>query len=74
MWVPIHDEEWDDGFPLDRPKASIGDKSRAAESLSDIEEGQIVFKGDALPMNPGIYEVGVQHSVCAINLMPLFPS
>jgi len=61
MWVPIHDEEWDDGFPLDRPKASMDDKPHVAEPLPNVEKGEIVFKGDALPMNPGIYELRYHH-------------
>lgn len=69
MWVPIHDEEWDDGFPLDHPKPSTKDKSHVADPLPDVENGEIVFKGDVLPMNPGIYEVNGQYFKGNFNLI-----
>jgi phosphatidylethanolamine N-methyltransferase len=50
MWVPVHDEEWDGDLPLgsDRPPAP----------KRDLVDGQVVFKGNALPWSVGRYEVG----------------
>jgi len=48
MWVPVHNEEWDGDFPLglDRPPLT-----------RDLDDGQVVFKGNALPWSVGRYEV-----------------
>jgi phosphatidylethanolamine N-methyltransferase len=54
MWVPIHDDEWDGNVPLglDRPPTPSKDSN-----------GEVVFKGGALPWLVGRYEVDGNFSI-----------
>ncbi|KAI8996321.1 phospholipid methyltransferase-domain-containing protein [Trametes punicea] len=56
MWVPVHDDEWDGDIPLSlhHPKPEDPDSP-------DVEEGEVVFKGGALPWHTGKYEVRYHH-------------
>jgi phosphatidylethanolamine N-methyltransferase len=47
MWVPIHDDGWDGDFHL----------GPNPEKITKDSNGQVVFKGDALPWLVGRYEV-----------------
>lgn len=55
MWAPVHGEEWDGDVPL---LGSSSSKDRDQDHISDqLEHGEVVFKGDILPWQPGKYEV-----------------
>jgi phosphatidylethanolamine N-methyltransferase len=54
-WRPIHEEEYDGLIPL--KLNTIRDVG--AEDDETIEEGEVVFKGETLPWNVGIFEVRV---------------
>ena len=52
-WVPVHDEEWNDGLPLETKYTSLDN----GETANGVEEGEVVFEKDVLPWTPGLYEV-----------------
>ncbi|OAX37248.1 hypothetical protein K503DRAFT_245503 [Rhizopogon vinicolor AM-OR11-026] len=54
MWIPVHDEEWDEDLPLD-------DISRITTRSKEPELGSVSFEGSALPWTIGIYEVRYHH-------------
>ncbi|KAI0633043.1 phosphatidylethanolamine N-methyltransferase [Trametes polyzona] len=56
MWVPVHDDEWDGDIPL-----SLHTPEAASTSASDVEEGEVVFRGGVLPWRTGKYEVRYHH-------------
>ncbi|KAI0331371.1 phosphatidylethanolamine N-methyltransferase [Cubamyces sp. BRFM 1775] len=56
MWVPVHDDEWDGDIPLSLHKPKTEDPNSP-----DVEEGEVVFKSDALPWWTGKYEVRYHH-------------
>ena len=53
MWVPVHDDEWEDDVYL-------GSENKV-RSGDGPEEGEVVFKGDKLPWQVGTYEVRYHH-------------
>ncbi|OSD06666.1 phosphatidylethanolamine N-methyltransferase [Trametes coccinea BRFM310] len=56
MWVPVHDDEWDGDIPLHRQQPKPEDPNSPT-----VEEGEVVFKGGALPWRTGQYEVRYHH-------------
>ncbi|CDO68736.1 hypothetical protein BN946_scf184989.g2 [Trametes cinnabarina] len=56
MWVPVHDDEWDGDIPLSRHQPKPEDPNSP-----DVEEGEVVFTGGALPWRTGQYEVRYHH-------------
>ncbi|KZT21282.1 phosphatidylethanolamine N-methyltransferase [Neolentinus lepideus HHB14362 ss-1] len=53
MWVPVHDDEWDGDVPLHLNKPVTPGE--------DPENGEVVFKGSALPWQVGMYEIRYHH-------------
>ncbi|THH03995.1 hypothetical protein EW145_g5845 [Phellinidium pouzarii] len=53
MWVPVHHDEWDGDVPI-----GLQDKKFIS---ADPETGKVVFKGEALPWQTGIYEARYHH-------------
>ncbi|TFK48223.1 hypothetical protein OE88DRAFT_1664673 [Heliocybe sulcata] len=51
-WVPVHDDEWDGDVPLHLNKPVIP---------GEDENGEVVFKGSALPWQTGLYEIRYHH-------------
>jgi phosphatidylethanolamine N-methyltransferase len=56
LWVPVHDEEWDQDVPVD-------DTSRITPLGKKPELGVVTFEGSTLPWTIGQYEVshGLHH-------------
>ncbi|OJA13194.1 hypothetical protein AZE42_05597 [Rhizopogon vesiculosus] len=54
MWIPVHNEEWDEDLPLD-------DISRTTTRSKEPELGSVSFEGSTLPWTIGIYEVRYHH-------------
>ncbi|OAX36929.1 hypothetical protein K503DRAFT_268559 [Rhizopogon vinicolor AM-OR11-026] len=54
MWIPVHNEEWDEDLPLD-------DISRITTRSKEPELGSVSFEGSTLPWTIGIYEVRYHH-------------
>ncbi|KAF8438448.1 phospholipid methyltransferase-domain-containing protein [Boletus edulis BED1] len=50
LWLPVHNEEWDDDVPIDDTHVSKGPQT-----------GTIVFQGSTLPWKIGRYEVRYHH-------------
>ncbi|KAG1732651.1 phospholipid methyltransferase-domain-containing protein [Suillus paluster] len=54
MWVPVHDEEWNEDVPLD-------DTSRLTTRGKEPELGSVSFESSTLPWTVGLYEVRYHH-------------
>ncbi|CAL1698213.1 unnamed protein product [Somion occarium] len=52
-WVPVHDDEWDGDIPLNNQRSDQVD--------CEPEDGEVVFKGDALSWQAGRYEIRYHH-------------
>ena len=52
----MHDDEWDGDIPLHRHQPKPEDPNSPT-----VEEGEVVFKGGALPWRTGQYEVRYHH-------------
>ena len=61
MWVPVHNEEWDQDVPLDDTGRIITTRSK------EPEHGSVVFEGSTLPWTTGLYEV-----MSLASLSPIF--
>lgn len=53
MWAPVFNDEWEGDVYL-----GAGDKSKETETTT----GKVVFKGELLPWQPGMYEVRIELS------------